>query len=190
MNLKLFLEKTSEYMFAFTMFFAFAGLYASSKGHSYLSLLIVISISLGVISRIFNKEHNFNRNGSANRLAIMILIYGTMLVISRLLHGEDSSIIRISIFFAAFSFLVPITITVRRLSIYGVIISGFVFGILTFNSLSNGIERVGGYTNEILFAQGCLVLTILNSYVFSDKENSLFIRCGASIGGLCSLYGL
>ncbi|BBQ50995.1 O-antigen ligase family protein [Aeromonas jandaei] len=190
MNLKLFLEKTSEYIFAFTMFFAFAGLYASSKGHSYLSILVVTSISLGIINRIFNKEREPHSNGTTNKLTIIFLIYGATLVINRLLHGEDSSIIRISIFLAVFAYLVPMTVIVRRLSIYGVITSGFIFGILTFNSLSNGIERVGGYTNEILFAQGCLVLTILNAYIFSDKDNSLFIRCGASVGGLGSLYGL
>lgn len=188
MNFKFLLEKANEYLFAFTMFFAFAGLYASSKGHSYLSLLVVITISLGMMNFIFNKKpiHFDNKN----KVAMIFLIYGVALLINKVLHGEDSSVIRISLFLAVFSFLSPITRIVRSLSMYGIIIGGVIFGVLTSSSLVNGIERVGGYTNEILFAQGCLVLVILNTYIFCDKDNPLLIRCGASIGGLCSLYGL
>lgn len=114
MTFNMAIEKVTEYFFALTIFFAFGFLYASARGHSYLSIFVVISIILGAINLIYNKEIGTLKSGCGFLLKIT-LMYGIVMIFNRLSHGEDSALIRITLFFTAFVFFVPKTELIKNM---------------------------------------------------------------------------
>ncbi|MGL5393120.1 MAG: O-antigen ligase family protein [Shewanella sp.] len=183
-------EKITEMAFAITMFFAFGFLYASARGHSYLSILVVISIILGIVSFFYFIKNKISLWSGLGNLSKIILLYGFMLVFSRLSHGEDSALIRISLFFTLFVFLIPKTELVKSYSIYGILAGGWVVGGVAIWSVSQGNMRVGGYTNAILFAQGALVIFILNVHVLFHESKATTKKIIAIIGAGLSLMAI
>lgn len=97
------IEKITEYCFALTIFCAFSFLYASARGHSYLSILVIISILLGSINFFYNKKSIMLNSGCGFLLKI-ILMYGIVMIFNRLSHGEDSALVRITLFFYGLCF--------------------------------------------------------------------------------------
>lgn len=183
------IEKITEYSFALTIFFAFGFLYASARGHSYLSILVVISIILGVINFIYNKK-NIALNSGCGVLLKTILTYGIVMIFNRLSHGEDSALVRITLFFTAFVFFVPKTALIKNYAIYGVIAGGWVVGSLAIVEASKGVVRVEGYTNAILFAQGALVIFILNLHVLFNESKAATKKLITIIGAGLSLIAI
>lgn len=189
MTVNLAIDKFTEYCFALTMFFAFGFLYASARGHSYLSILVVISISLGVINFIYNKKP-ITLDGGCGFLLKIILMYGVVMVFNRLSHGEDSALVRITLFLTAFVFFVPKTELIKKYAIYGVITGGWVVGLLAIKEAHEGSIRVAGYTNAILFAQGALVLFIINLHILSHESQSIIKKSMTIIGIGLSLVAI
>ncbi|MFQ2225171.1 O-antigen ligase family protein [Aeromonas enteropelogenes] len=189
MTVNVAIEKITESFFALTIFFAFGFLYASAKGHSYLSILVVISIVLGIINFLYNKKR-VSFNSGCGFLLKTILMYGIMMIFNRLSHGEDSALVRISLFLTAFVFFVPKTEFIKNYAIYGVIAGGWVVGFLAIVEASKGGLRVGGYTNAILFAQGALVLLILNLHVLSHESQAITKKLITIIGVGLSLVAI
>lgn len=183
------IEKITEYCFALTIFCAFSFLYASASGHSYLSILVIISILLGTINFIYNKKPIMLNSGCGFLLKIT-LMYGIVMTFNRLSHGEDSALVRITLFFTAFVFFVPKTELIKRYAIYGVITGGWIVGFLAIKDASEGSLRVGGYTNAILFAQGTLVLFILNLYVLFYESQAITKKLITVIGVGLSLVAI
>jgi len=183
------IEKITEYFFALTIFFAFGFLYASARGHSYLSILVVISIILGVINFVYNKKR-IALNSGCGVLLKTILMYGIVMVFNRLSHGEDSSLVRITLFLTAFVFFVPKTALIKNYAIYGVIAGGWVVGSLAIVEESKGVVRVEGYTNAILFAQGALVIFILNLHVLFNESKAATKKLITIIGAGLSLIAI
>ncbi len=183
------IEKITEYFFALTIFFAFGFLYASARGHSYLSILVVISIILGVINFVYNKKR-VALNSGCGVLLKTILMYGIVMVFNRLSHGEDSSLVRITLFLTAFVFFVPKTALIKNYAIYGVIAGGWVVGSLAIVEESKGVVRVEGYTNAILFAQGALVIFILNLHVLFNESKAATKKLITIIGAGLSLIAI
>ncbi|MGL6152348.1 MAG: O-antigen ligase family protein [Aeromonas sobria] len=183
------IEKITEYFFALTIFFAFGFLYASARGHSYLSILVVISIILGVINFIYNKK-KIALNSGCGVLLKTILMYGIVMIFSRLSHGEDSALVRITLFLTAFVFFVPKTALIKNYAIYGVIAGGWVVGSLAIVEASKGVVRVEGYTNAILFAQGALVIFILNLHVLFNESKAATKKLITIIGAGLSLIAI
>lgn len=183
------IEKITEYFFALTIFFAFGFLYASARGHSYLSILVVISIILGVINFVYNKKR-IALNSGCGVLLKTILMYGIVMIFSRLSHGEDSSLVRITLFLTAFVFFVPKTALIKNYAIYGVIAGGWVVGSLAIVEESKGVVRVEGYTNAILFAQGALVIFILNLHVLFNESKAATKKLITIIGAGLSLIAI
>ncbi|WP_429075931.1 O-antigen ligase family protein [Aeromonas veronii] len=183
------IEKITEYFFALTIFFAFGFLYASARGHSYLSILVVISIILGVINFVYNKKR-IALNSGCGVLLKTILMYGIVMIFNRLSHGEDSSLVRITLFLTAFVFFVPKTALIKNYAIYGVIAGGWVVGSLAIVEESKGVVRVEGYTNAILFAQGALVIFILNLHVLFNESNAATKKLITIIGAGLSLIAI
>lgn len=189
MTFNMTIEKVTEYFFALTIFFAFGFLYASARGHSYLSIFVVISIILGAINLIYNKEIGTLKSGCGFLLKIT-LMYGIVMIFNRLSHGEDSALIRITLFFTAFVFFVPKTELIKKYAIYGAITGGWIVGFLAIKEVSEGISRVGGYTNAILFAQGALVLFILNLHVLFHESQAITKKLITIIGVGLSLVAI
>ncbi|MGN5290047.1 O-antigen ligase family protein [Aeromonas sp. 11P] len=183
------IEKITEYFFALTIFFAFGFLYASARGHSYLSILVVISIILGLINFVYNKKR-IALNSGCGVLLKTILMYGIVMIFSRLSHGEDSSLVRITLFLTAFVFFVPKTALIKKYAIYGVIAGGWVVGSLAIVEESKGVVRVEGYTNAILFAQGALVIFILNLHVLFNESKAATKKLITIIGAGLSLIAI
>lgn len=189
MTAKIAIDKFTEYFFALTIFFSFGFLYASARGHSYLSILVVISILLGVINFIYNKKP-FMLNGGCGFLLKIILMYGVVMVFNRLSHGEDSALVRITLFLTAFVFFVPKTELIKKYAVYGVITGGWVVGLLAIKEVREGSWRVEGYTNAILFAQGALVLFILNLHVLFHESQAITKKLITIIGIGLSLVAI
>lgn len=189
MKIEKFFEKSNEIIFALTIFFAFSGLYASAKGHSYLSILVVSSIISGLITTFITRKWNVF---TPEKLycAAAFAIYGVALIFNRLLHGDDSAMLRITLCMGCFALFIPQTILVKRFATYGIIIGGFIIGGITYTELMRGIARVGGYTNEILFSQGALILFLLNANLFFKNKDIILIKVFAAISAIFSLYGL
>ncbi|MGY3852236.1 O-antigen ligase family protein [Aeromonas aquatilis] len=183
------IEKVTEYFFALTIFFAFGFLYASARGHSYLSILVVISIILGLINFTCNKKNTALNNGCGVLLKT-ILLYGIVMIFNRLSHGEDSALVRITLFLTAFVFFVPKTALIKSYAIYGVIAGGWVVGSLAIVEASKGVVRVEGYTNAILFAQGALVIFILNLHVLFNESTAATKKFITIIGAGLSLIAI
>lgn len=183
------IEKITEYFFALTIFFAFGFLYASARGHSYLSILVVISIILGVINFVYNKK-TIALNSGCGVLLKTILMYGLVMIFNRLSHGEDSALVRITLFLTAFVFFVPKTALIKNYAIYGVIAGGWVVGFLAIVEASKGVVRVEGYTNAILFAQGALVIFILNLHIIFNESKAATKKLITIIGAGLSLIAI
>lgn len=183
------IEKITEYFFALTIFFAFGFLYASARGHSYLSILVVISIILGVINFVYNKK-TIALNSGCGVLLKTILMYGLVMIFNRLSHGEDSALVRITLFLTAFVFFVPKTALIKNYAIYGIIAGGWVVGFLAIVEASKGVVRVEGYTNAILFAQGALVIFILNLHIIFNESKAATKKLITIIGAGLSLIAI
>lgn len=189
MKIEKFFEKSNEIIFALTIFFAFSGLYASAKGHSYLSILVVSSIISGLLTTFITRKWNVFTSEKVY-CAAAFAIYGVALVFNRLLHGDDSAMLRITLCMVCFALFIPQTDFVKRFAMYGVIVGGFTIGGITYVELMKGVARVGGYTNEILFAQGALILFLLNVYSILKNKKIISIQCLSGISAISSLYGL
>ncbi|MBL0627758.1 O-antigen ligase family protein [Aeromonas jandaei] len=183
------IEKITEYFFALTIFFAFGFLYASARGHSYLSILVVISIILGVINFVYNKK-TIALNSGCGVLLKTILMYGLVMIFNRLSHGEDSALVRITLFLTAFVFFVPKTALIKNYAIYGIIAGGWVVGFLAIVEASKGVVRVEGYTNAILFAQGALVIFILNLHIIFNESKAATKKLITIVGAGLSLIAI
>ncbi|MCF3099824.1 O-antigen ligase domain-containing protein, partial [Aeromonas australiensis] len=105
-------------------------------------------------------------------------------------HGEDSALVRITLFLTAFVFFVPKTALIKSYAIYGVIAGGWVVGSLAIVEASKGVVRVEGYTNAILFAQGALVIFILNLHVLFNENTAATKKFITIIGAGLSLIAI
>ncbi|KXU79501.1 hypothetical protein LCR_18450 [Aeromonas enteropelogenes] len=89
--------------------------------------------------------------------------------------------IRNLFYILVFFLLIPREAIVIRAFKLGALLGGISIGLLAIWQHHNGMFRVEGFTNAILFAQGALILVILNGF-FSQVDSNKFVKCGYFIG--------
>ncbi|BCS49960.1 O-antigen polymerase [Aeromonas jandaei] len=156
-----------------TLFFTLCGLFIVPLGPHYLTNLLVFSSVVGVINYFVGNKALVGV--SARNLYWCVLIYIMAIGISRLVHDDESWLIRNLLYILAFFLLMPrepVLISAFRL---GSLVGGIAIGLLAMWQYHNGMLRVEGFTNAILFAQGALILAILNVF-FAQESSTVLTR--------------
>lgn len=180
-------HRTSIALCSMTLFFTLCGLFIVPLGQHYLTKLLVVSSIIGVINYFLGNKKLIGV--SAKKLYWCVLIYIVAIGISRLVHDDASWLIRNLLYVLAFFLLMPrepVLVSVFKL---GSLIGGIAIGVLAMWQFHNGMLRVEGFTNAILFAQGALVLAILNSFFAQDSSN-FFTRYSYIISAIFAILAI
>lgn len=166
-------------LFSCTLFFTFCGLFLVPQGNHYLSKLLVLSSIVGIVNySIGNKD---KLGVSTKNLYVCVLIYIAAIGVSRLVHDDESWLIRNLLYVLVFFLIIPREAIVIRAFKLGALLGGISIGFLAIWQHHNGMFRIEGFTNSILFAQGALILVVLNGF-FGQEESNKLVKCGYFIG--------
>ncbi|MFQ1713924.1 O-antigen ligase family protein [Aeromonas veronii] len=174
-------------LYAVTLFFTLCGLFLVPFGQHYLSKILVLSSIVGVINYFLGGGDNVGVAGK--KLYLCVLIYIVAIGISRLVHDDDSWIIRNSLYVLVFFLVMPRERVLVESFKLGAFWGGITIGLLSIWQLYNGVLRAEGFTNAILFAQGALILAILNVY-FAQESSNILTRYGYFIGSMFSILAI
>lgn len=166
-------------LFSCTLFFTLCGLFLVPQGNHYLSKLLVLSSVVGFINYFIGNKDKLGV--SARNLYVCVLIYIAAIGASRLVHDDESWLIRNLFYILVFFLLIPREAIVIRAFKLGALLGGISIGLLAIWQHHNGMFRVEGFTNAILFAQGALILVVLNGFL-GQVESNKFVKCGYFIG--------
>lgn len=174
-------------LYAVTLFFALCGLFIVPSGQHYLSKILVLSSIVGVINYFLGGGGNVGV--AEKKLYLCVLIYIVAIGISRLVHDDDSWIIRNSLYVLVFFLVIPRERVLVESFKLGAFFGGITIGLLSIWQFNNGMLRAEGFTNAILFAQGALILAILNAY-FAQESSNILTRYGYFIGSMFAILAI
>ncbi|WP_429105700.1 O-antigen ligase family protein [Aeromonas allosaccharophila] len=174
-------------LYAVTLFFTLCGLFLVPSGQHYLSKILVLSSIVGVINYFFGGGNNVGV--AEKKLYLCVLIYIVAIGISRLVHDDDSWIIRNSLYVLVFFLVMPRERVLVESFKLGAFFGGITIGLLSIWQFNNGMLRAEGFTNAILFAQGALILAILNAY-FAQESSNILTRYGYFIGSMFAILAI
>ena len=174
-------------LYAVTLFFTLCGLFLVPSGQHYLSKILVLSSIVGVINYFFGGGDNVGV--AEKKLYLCVLIYIVAIGISRLVHDDDSWIIRNSLYVLVFFLVMPRERVLVESFKLGAFFGGITIGLLSIWQFNNGMLRAEGFTNAILFAQGALILAILNAY-FAQESSNILTRYGYFIGSMFAILAI
>ena len=174
-------------LYAVTLFFTLCGLFLVPSGQHYLSKILVLSSIVGVINYFLGGGDNVGVAGK--KVYLCVLIYIVAIGISRLVHDDDSWIIRNSLYVLVFFLVMPRERVLVESFKLGAFFGGITIGLLSIWQLYNGVLRAEGFTNAILFAQGALILAILNAY-FAQESSNILTRYGYFIGSMFAILAI
>lgn len=168
------LDRLTTIIFSVTLFFAFCGLFLLPDGKTILSNLLVISIVIGLLNFIVGGKRTVGLID--RRLLWVFLGYAIFIFFNRFVHGDQYGVARNIIYVAMFGFLIPRKKVILYISQYAVIIGGICLGAVSAWQHYNGMYRVEGFTNAILFSQAALALVLLNSSLVNTLSKSILSR--------------
>ncbi|WP_139463384.1 O-antigen ligase family protein [Aeromonas veronii] len=174
-------------LYAVTLFFTLCGLFLVPSGQHYLSKILVLSSIVGVINYFLGGGDNVGV--AEKKLYLCVLIYIVAIGISRLVHDDDSWIIRNSLYVLVFFLVMPRERVLVESFKLGAFFGGITIGLLSIWQFNNGMLRAEGFTNAILFAQGALILAILNAY-FAQESSNVLTRYGYFIGSMFAILAI
>lgn len=174
-------------LYAVTLFFTLCGLFLVPSGQHYLSKILVLSSIVGVINYFLGGGDN--AGVAEKKLYLCVLIYIVAIGISRLVHDDDSWIIRNSLYVLVFFLVMPRERVLVESFKLGAFFGGITIGLLSIWQFNNGMLRAEGFTNAILFAQGALILAILNAY-FAQESSNILTRYGYFIGSMFAILAI
>jgi len=174
-------------LYAVTLFFALCGLFIVPSGQHYLSKILVLSSIVGVINYFLGGGGNVGV--AEKKLYLCVFIYIVAIGISRLVHDDDSWIIRNSLYVLVFFLVMPRERVLVESFKLGAFFGGITIGLLSIWQFNNGMLRAEGFTNAILFAQGALILAILNAY-FAQESSNILTRYGYFIGSMFAILAI
>lgn len=174
-------------LYAVTLFFTLCGLFLVPSGQHYLSKILVLSSIVGVINYFLGGGDNVGV--AEKKLYLCVLIYIVAIGISRLVHDDDSWIIRNSLYVLVFFLVMPRERVLVESFKLGAFFGGITIGLLSIWQFNNGMLRAEGFTNAILFAQGALILAILNAY-FAQESSNILTRYGYFIGSMFAILAI
>ena len=184
---KKYCHRTSIVLCSMTLFFTLCGLFIVPLGQHYLTKLLVLSSIIGVVNHFVGNKELIGV--SAKNLYWSVLIYIVAIGISRLVHDDESWLIRNLLYILAFFLLMPRELVLVSVFKLGSLIGGIAIGVLAMWQYHNGMLRVEGFTNAILFAQGALILAILNSF-FAQESSTFFARCFYIISSIFAISAI
>lgn len=174
-------------LYAVTLFFTLCGLFLVPSGQHYLSKILVLSSIVGVINYFGGQGDNVGV--AEKKLYLCVLIYIVVIGISRLVHDDDSWIIRNSLYVLVFFLVMPRERVLVESFKLGAFFGGITIGLLSIWQFNNGMLRAEGFTNAILFAQGALILAMLNAY-FAQESSNILTRYGYFIGSMFAILAI
>ena len=186
-NSTILLDRVTIGLFSLSIIFLFCGLFIVPSGTSYLSNIIVLSSVFGVLN--FFVGDNKDVGLRDKRLLFALLAYAVIIIVNRQIHGDASWIMRNILYVIVFSYFMPRNRVIINIGFSSVIVGGISIGVLGIWQYYNGIDRVDGYTNAILFAQAALIMFILNMCITLSRPRFV-VSMLASIAMLSSLYAL
>ncbi|MEG0010248.1 MAG: O-antigen ligase family protein [Aeromonas sp.] len=183
-----FLDKVTTAAFALTIAFSFCGLFLVPSGQSVLSNLLVASGVLGLLNYfIGGKKDVFF---TERRLVWVFIFYAAVILINRIIHGDQYGVMRGLFYVSVFSLMMPRKKILLSVGCVAILSGGVGLGLLSLWQYENGILRVDGFTNAILFSQAALTLAILNWCLFIKIRQSCWVRVFSMIALISSLLAL
>ncbi|WP_033137594.1 O-antigen ligase family protein [Aeromonas finlandensis] len=158
-------------LYSVTLFFTLCGLFIVPSGQHYLSNLLVLSSFVGVFNFFVGRGDSCGL--TEKKLYMCVLTYIVAISISRLVHDDDSWIIRNSLYVLVFFLVMPRERVLVEAFKLGAFCGGIAIGFLSIWQFHSGMLRVEGFTNAILFAQGALILAILNVFFAQESSRNL-----------------
>lgn len=186
-NYSVLLDRITIGLFCLSVLFLFCGLFIVPSGASYLSNLIVLSSFFGIINYLVGKKRNVGLRDK--RILFVFAAYAAVILVNRQIHGDSSWIMRNLLYVVVFSCFIPREKIILNIGMLSAIMGGISIGALGIWQYHNGVDRVEGYTNAILFSQAALVMFILNMCVVLSPQR-LIISIFSSVAMLGSLYAL
>lgn len=185
-NSTVLLDRVTIGLFSLSIIFLFCGLFVVPSGTSYLSNIIVLSSAFGFLNYFISGKGGGLRD---KRLLFALVAYSVVILVSRQIHGDASWIMRNILYVIVFSCFIPREKIIINVGVLSVIIGGLSIGVLGIWQHYNGIDRIYGYTNAILFSQAALIMFILNMCIILSHRRFV-VSMFASMAMLSSLYVL
>ncbi|MDH1637156.1 O-antigen ligase family protein [Aeromonas caviae] len=182
------LDRATTTVYALTIMFAFCGLFLVPPGQSILSNLLVVSGLFGLLNYFVggNKDVFF----IDRRLIWVFIFYGAVIMLNRMIHGDQYGVMRNLLYVAVFSLVMPRKKILLTLGAISILMGGVGLGALSVWQHLDGIVRVEGFTNAILFSQAALTLVILNWCVFVKSRGYPLVKVFSLISLGCSILAL
>ncbi|WP_349920393.1 O-antigen ligase family protein [Aeromonas veronii] len=183
------LDRATTTVYALTIMFAFCGLFLVPSGQSILSNLLVVSGVFGLLNYFVggNRDVFF----IDRRLLWAFMFYAAIILLNRVVHGDQYGIMRGLFYVSIFSLMMPKNKIILSLGWVAIVAGGIGLGLLSVWQFKSGLIRVEGFTNAILFSQAALILAILNWCAFSQsKENDIikYIALFSMMSSIVALY--
>lgn len=175
------LDRVTTATFALTIAFSFCGLFLVPSGQSILSNLLVASSVFGLLNYFIGEKKDVFFTD--RRLVWVFIFYAVVILINRMIHGDQYGVMRSLFYVAAFSLTIPRKKILLSIGCIAILSGGIGLGLLSIWQYKNGIARVEGFTNAILFSQAAITLAVLNWHLFIEARRSLLIK-------LCSMTAL
>lgn len=183
-----YLDKVTTAAFALTIAFSFCGLFLVSSGQSILSNLLVVSSVLGLLNYfIGGKKDVFFTD---RRLVWVFVFYAAVILINRIIHGDLYGVMRSLLYVSVFSLMMPRKKILLSIGCIAILSGGIGLGLLSLWQHENGIVRVEGFTNAILFSQVALTFIILNWCLFIGVRKIGWIKVLSIMSLIASLLAL
>lgn len=182
------LDKMTVSLFSLAIGFLFCGLFLVPAGSSYFSNIIVIASLSGVLNYYIGGKRDVGLRDK--RLLWIFFIYALVILVNRQVHGDQSWLMRNLFYIIVFSLFIPRRLILLDVGIASVILGGVSIGGLSLWQYHNGLDRIEGYTNAILFSQAALVLLILNLNALYSSSNVILLRVMSSFAIIGTLYAL
>lgn len=182
------LDRLTTAFFSSTLAFTFCGLFLFPEGKSILANMMVLSIVVGGLNLFIGRQCNVGLID--RRLLWLFLGYAGFILINRFVHGDQYGVMRSLGYVVLFGLLVPRKAIVLRVSRYAIIAGGLGMGSLTLWQQFQGIDRVDGFTNAILFSQASLTIALLAWGIRKEAGVTKWESIGAILSILMSLYSL
>lgn len=186
--LKVWLDRLTTAMFSSTLAFTFCGLFLLPSGKSILANMLVISILFGGINLLIGRQ--FNVGLRERRLLWVFFGYAGLILFNRFVHGDQYGVMRSLGYVVLFGLLIPRKPIVLKTSCYAIIMGGLGMGSLSLWQQFQGITRVEGFTNAILFSQASLTIALLAWGIHKEARLNIWKRAVTILSLFMALYSL
>lgn len=80
-----FLDKLHYHLYLISFVFAFAGIFTLPKGHEVIEILVILSLSVGVLNYAINRRALLT---DSKLLFAIVLTVGLVIIINHYIHGD------------------------------------------------------------------------------------------------------